>query len=137
MCNGWNTVGTRAGKQVARGLTGVSEIGTMGRHRMRAELGVHGCLYRLLSTEPSRPLCGSLGATGLPQEHPPLPTTPGHGKPLWQGLPRVGLTVVSSQEGGLVYIVLGMEGLSVQDCGRGDLPIGRVDVQPVGGIRQF
>lgn len=49
----------------------------------------------------------------------------------------VGLTIVSSQEGGLIYIVLGIEGLSVQDCGRGDLPIGCVDVQPVGGIRQF
>lgn len=63
-----------------------------------------------------RPLCGSLGTTGLP---------------------GVGLTIVSSQEGGLVYIVLGVEGLSVQDCGCGDLPIGCVDVQPVGRIRQF
>lgn len=56
---------------------------------------------------------------------------------LWHGLPGVGLTVVSSQEGGLVYIVFGVERLSVQDCGRGDLPIGCVDVQPVGRIRQF
>lgn len=54
-----------------------------------------------------------------------------------QGLPAVGLTIVSSQEGGLVHIVLGVEGLSVQDCGRGDLSIGCVDVQPVGRVRQF
>lgn len=54
-----------------------------------------------------------------------------------QGLPAVGLTVVSSQEGGLVHIVLGVEGLSVQDCGRGDLSIGCVDVQPVGRVRQL
>lgn len=79
-------------------------------------LGALGCLYRLLPTQPSRLLCGSLGTIGLP---------------------GVELTIVSSQEGGLIYIVLGVEGLSVQNGGCGDLPIGCVDVQPVGGIRQF
>lgn len=69
-----------------------------------------------------------------PPPPPPQDMGSSYGK---QNLPGVGLTVVSSQEGGLVYIVLGIEGLSVQDCGRGDLPIGCVDVQPVGGIRQF
>lgn len=48
-----------------------------------------------------------------------------------------GLTIVRGQEGGLVDIVSDVEGLAVQDGGRGDLAIGGVDVQPAGGVRQL
>ena len=45
-----------------------------------------------------------------------------------------GRTVVSSQEGGVVHVVLDVGRLAVQDCGRGDAARVGVDSQPVGRV---
>lgn len=80
--------------------------------------------------------------TGLPAPCP-HPASLGAGGPPSVSLgehpqsPAAGRTVVSCQEGGLVDVVFDADGLAVQDGRRGDLPVGGVQVQPAGWVRQL
>lgn len=47
------------------------------------------------------------------------------------------LTIVGSQEGGLIDVVPDVHGLPVQHGHGGDLTVGPVDPQPVSGVRQL
>ena len=90
------------------------------------------------------------GGTPRHDEAPPPPSRPSGGRWASLGLPAraraagehlpapgAGSTVVGSQEGGLVDVVLDVEGLAVQDGRRGDLPVGGVHVQPARGVGQL
>lgn len=46
------------------------------------------------------------------------------------------LTIIGCEEGRLIDVIFHMRRLSVQSGQGGDLPIGRVDAQPVGWVRQ-